>query len=820
MAERVDPQVQSLQTVISKVLSGQWRIPRFQREFVWTPEKLKELLDSITRAYPIGSIVVWEVDDAHRDSFRPLPELDQPQEFERDLYFVLDGQQRCTSLAAAFLGKKVGKHDFRTICYDLDKLEFVLREPDDVARISIGDILAPQQAENAVMDYVLNEDATRYKKLIAIRDAILHYPVPVVTVRNQQLENVAEAFTRLNMAGTKLTVFDLVCARVWTKDFDLRDRFDSDIWEPNAEWVEIDGALVIQAAALHLKGDCTNKAMVELQANELKILWPKLVAGIAAARDWLTNIGVLSGERHLPSSQMLAVLAALDLSNSLAAIDAETQKRMEQWFWKSGFHDRYRSSTNDVMRYDLAWLKGEQLPDTSSMKVGSLESVRSIDEKTLIDTTFKRNSVLVRTYLSMLLHEKPRDLSTGRADLTTTQSVSSFKKKEKHHIFTSELYGGRHNVDSLMNCCFLGAALNKKVGGNKKPSEYLALFNHPKTDLAKILSSNLIPIDGSGAIFGDDFPAFLLARASLVARRINELCGVPNAPAVGEKLSEVQELVRQTELSLREHILARLASDGRDRIVEKFPSLVREYLAQRVLKSANADDAVKLDPVKCLQMLEIKHLEMIITAKKNQGAFVELLKNNSSQTVQLFQYLGDLRNAVQHHREQSLDEASWSLGIGAAKELLRRAHPEGLPSTVRGAGGGASPAEGPGVVDRSYWNGRTSTEVMSLIDSCIGMINEKSDAKQSLNYKRQYIGLTDGLAARNFVWMGPRKKYLYLCSRPAKPPEWSKRLEALGFEVGIEPDYFWITLTPQKFREHEEAVRGFLHAMTAEYQKP
>ena len=82
---------------------------------------------------------------------------------------MLDGQQRCTSLAAAYLGKSVGKYDFRMVCFDLDAGEFSVTEPDDTRQISIADILAPQQSNNAVMDNVLNRDIASYKKLISIR---------------------------------------------------------------------------------------------------------------------------------------------------------------------------------------------------------------------------------------------------------------------------------------------------------------------------------------------------------------------------------------------------------------------------------------------------------------------------------------------------------------------------------------------------------------------------------------------------------------------------------------------------------------------------
>ncbi len=522
---RIQPQNLPLESVIRKVFDGQWRIPQFQREFVWKPKELKDLLDSIMKDYPIGSIVVWEVDEAHRNIFRPLRELGQPEKFERDLYFVLDGQQRCTSLAAAALGKTIDKCDFRTVCYDLDAHKFIVGAPDDTVRISIADILSPEFESNRVALHILNHFPTRFRELMNLRGRILNYPVPVITVKNQPLEDVTEAFSRLNTRGKKLTVFDLVCARGWSSDFDLRKRFEIDIAKPFKKWCEIDGGLAIQAIALHLKEDCTNTVMLELPSEKIKTTWPKLIKSLAAARDKLMEIGVWQGDRQLPFKHMLAVLAALDLSQPLSGIDAETQKRLERWFWVSGFHGRYLAHTTDVMRYDFAWFMGKQVPNAGTLKEIAIESAGGIDARLLIGSSFRKDMPLLRAYLAMLAHEKPRDLKSG-AELSA-QSVSEFNKKERHHIFPRNLYRDHPNVDSLMNCCFLKAAINKEVGGSKQPSEYLAAFVHSPADLEKILSSNLIPTNGSRAIFRDDFAQFLRERAELVARRINELCGVP-----------------------------------------------------------------------------------------------------------------------------------------------------------------------------------------------------------------------------------------------------------------------------------------------------
>jgi uncharacterized protein with ParB-like and HNH nuclease domain len=49
----------TIRGLIERVLSGTIRIPKFQRGFVWEPENVAFLMDSIYRGYPIGSVLFW-----------------------------------------------------------------------------------------------------------------------------------------------------------------------------------------------------------------------------------------------------------------------------------------------------------------------------------------------------------------------------------------------------------------------------------------------------------------------------------------------------------------------------------------------------------------------------------------------------------------------------------------------------------------------------------------------------------------------------------------------------------------------------------------
>jgi len=88
--------------VIEKVLSGQIRIPTFQRGFVWDADKVAVLMDSLYKSYPIGSLLFWRTRSRLRferdlGPFR-LPGVDPDYPID----YVLDGQQRITSIFGVF----------------------------------------------------------------------------------------------------------------------------------------------------------------------------------------------------------------------------------------------------------------------------------------------------------------------------------------------------------------------------------------------------------------------------------------------------------------------------------------------------------------------------------------------------------------------------------------------------------------------------------------------------------------------------------------------------------------------------------------------
>jgi hypothetical protein len=83
---------------------GELRLPEMQRQYVWRSTRVRDLLDSIYRGYPSGTILLWETDEDVPQQKFAVQQSGNPYQSVR---LLLDGQQRLTSLSAVIRGQAV-----------------------------------------------------------------------------------------------------------------------------------------------------------------------------------------------------------------------------------------------------------------------------------------------------------------------------------------------------------------------------------------------------------------------------------------------------------------------------------------------------------------------------------------------------------------------------------------------------------------------------------------------------------------------------------------------------------------------------------------
>lgn len=214
----------TVQDLVGGIASGQVRLPDIQRPFVWANAKVRDLVDSMYRGFPVGQLMFWEnTDETH---MRAIGTSTKTQVGSMQ---VIDGQQRLTSLFAVVKGVKVLREDYsqETIIISFNPLTERFTVPDNATRRSaewlqdIRDVfLSPIDARTAYIeglerargDQRLDRDTERKIEVAINRLAsVLAYEFQVVQLKEQVArETVADIFVRINSEGVKLTAPDFI----------------------------------------------------------------------------------------------------------------------------------------------------------------------------------------------------------------------------------------------------------------------------------------------------------------------------------------------------------------------------------------------------------------------------------------------------------------------------------------------------------------------------------------------------------------------------------------------------------------------------------
>ena len=266
---KIEVKPSTLANLVADVGSGRYRIPQFQREFVWNKSKVRELFDSIDQEFPIGSFFLWDAERENNHLFRQLVDLGIPQVGEHDdVSFILDGQQRITSLYVTLKGLTINGVDYRHIVFDLKDQAFKDRPADNRRYVSVCDIWG--------VDAMILSQQLPPEHIPAFSRCwrtLQTYPMSIVEVRDKDLPAVCKIFRRINQGGQRLSRFDLISAMTYTPDFDLRNRFKKDVVArlEQKSFGAIEPAILTPLLALVSTANARNVTNTAYQRTTLKL---------------------------------------------------------------------------------------------------------------------------------------------------------------------------------------------------------------------------------------------------------------------------------------------------------------------------------------------------------------------------------------------------------------------------------------------------------------------------------------------------------------------------------------------------------------------
>jgi hypothetical protein len=573
---KVDTNVNDLVGMIER---GELRLPEMQRRYVWRAPRVRDLLDSLYRGYPSGSILVWETEQEQPTRDLAVDQQSSPFGGHK---LLLDGQQRLTSLSAVLRGEPIqvrGRKRPIDILFNLEHPatlgefaeveadeEPLLAEDDDdpdpetemdeeteigiqerlrratfvVASkaiaslpnwVSVTEVFkATNDGELLRQAGVTDFDDPRYemysKRLSRLRK-IREYPyVMQVLDRNLDYEEVAEIFVRVNSLGAKLRGSDLALAQItarWRDSLRLLEEFQEECEE---HWFTFDLGLLVRAMVVFASNQSRFKTVSSIPVKKLQEGWESAKRGLRFAINFLrTNAGV-EDESLLSSPFFFIVIAYLSQLRNERLTEQE-ERQLRYWLYVANARGRYsRGSTESILDADLATLHrggdASDLIDTVREEFGRLD-FRASD----LAGKSARSPAFSLVFLS-LKDEGAKDWFSGLGISLTHQGRLHYI--QYHHIFPKSLLKKiyeRKEINEIANMAFISGGANRRIS-NKAPAKYFPKVIESRGEEA--LASQCVPLDPELHEI-ENYRDFLEERRELLAEKVNQFLEAARADA-------------------------------------------------------------------------------------------------------------------------------------------------------------------------------------------------------------------------------------------------------------------------------------------------
>ena len=541
-------------TILDHIESGNMALPEFQRGYVWNRGQVRDLVGSMYRRHPVGSLLVWvtETESITRRGDAPLP--------PGTVRLILDGQQRMTSLYGIVRGKPPaffeGNESIFTGLYfniDTEAFEFYgpVRMRDNPRWISITELIkkgiAPftiTLSQNADLAPDINKYINRMNAVANIPDIDLH--IEEVTGADKDINVVVDIFNKVNSKGTRLSKGDLALAKVCAEWPEARSEMNERLekWRGAAFHFKLDWLL--RCVNTITTGEALFDALADVSPVEVRTGLQRAEKSIDYLLNLISSRLGLDEDRVLGSKYAFPLMVRYLDRRGGRIRDSRERDRLLFWFIHTMLWGRYSSSTETRLNQDI-----EAIEDVDS-GLGHLIDLlrRSRGDLSLKPSDFIGWSVSARFYPMLYMLTRVH----GSRDWETDSELSRHmlgrnSSLHLHHIFPkSKLYDhepaySMQEVNQIANLTFLTQETNLKVS-NQDPACYLDGY---ASENPGALESHWIPMDPELWKL-DNYPAFLKERRKLLAAAANRFLDSMASGTATERSAGIGALERTEPL--------------------------------------------------------------------------------------------------------------------------------------------------------------------------------------------------------------------------------------------------------------------------------
>jgi hypothetical protein len=535
--------------ILDKIDANQLFVPAFQREYVWKRDDVKQLIDSLIKEYPTGTMLTW-------DTSSP-PELKGPHKYnptQGTVKLLLDGQQRITSLYLLIRGEIPPYYtlpeinDTRGLFVNLENLELSYymktrmennpfwQNITDVFQRKIDAFLLQKQLAESGGAIGMDELQTINNNINAITQILeREFPEQIIPPKASIKESI-DIFYKVNASGVALTEAELALAQISGYWADARDIFKKKLAELADQGFvfRLDFMVYAVLACMYSLGSDMRRLHGEenlepaydedgtLLRPGIKDVWHVLDTKIL---DYVMNLlrskGYVDHTAEIGSVYAVIPMIAFCYRKRDEAIPEEQLWRMIKWFYYSQVRRRYVSQLPQKLDFDLRIVKEADRPFEELLGVIAEERQLEIVPDEFVGRTVSHPLFgMLRWYLKS---QNATCLTTG---LGLHQNMGKSYQLENDHIFPASIlkkhgYGRDNRLKYAMAQELTNRALLTQIANRKKSDtaafDYLTAI---KAKSPEALERQCIPTDESLWVI-EHYEDFLVARRELLASRMN-----------------------------------------------------------------------------------------------------------------------------------------------------------------------------------------------------------------------------------------------------------------------------------------------------------
>lgn len=547
-------------------------LPEFQREYVWEKEQAKQLIVSLFKGYPTGSLLFWKTDNP--------PDI-KNNAVNKDkigtTMVILDGQQRLTTLYLFVNGKippyyidQDIQNDPRNLYFDVDSGEFMYYQPKlmdsnptwvsvvncfngkgpsvfDVAKAKAGD----QGGEAAFkLAEAYNEKLNRLKNIIG-------KPYPIQTVPSDaKIDEAIDVFDKVNSMGTKLTEAELALAHICGKWPQARKVIKEKIRELEKHHYYFDITFMVRALTGVVKKRALFWTIHETPEQELKEGWTKLTVLLNYLINILGKHACVHSTEDLNTSYVLVPPLVYLTKKNGKFTDQKDINLFVHWLYAASTWARYTGQTNQRLDQDISIIDRngdpwKELEDNIIDQRGRIDlKAADLEGRDIQHPAYRMAYIIIKRRGAFDWFDgRPLDVQYGPSYSIHSHHIFPSSVLYKEGGYTTDNHLHKKIVNEIANRTFLTGSSNQSLQ-NTPPDKY---FPGIIEKFPGALEKQLIPMDESLWKL-ERYEDFLTKRRELIADAYNELMdSLLKGVVIEKKLQTLDDYLKAGESATLEY---------------------------------------------------------------------------------------------------------------------------------------------------------------------------------------------------------------------------------------------------------------------------